>query len=190
MVPFRCIPKYERLQEMAKRYPELDPAAVEACVVMLAVSNDVSEAIRTHLARHGLSEGRFLVLTLLLSREGQPLSHSELADLSGVTKGTITGLVDGLEQEGHVRRVVCDKDRRVTHIALTPQGQAYIEQVLPSHFTGLAALMGELSDTQRKTLVSLLTRVHAGIPALMRHSAGRDAGDSEAGPTTGDLENK
>jgi|SRR5271165_1668063 len=169
-VTIHRIPKYERLQRMAERYPSLglDPTALEAYLMLLGVGGEVSAAVGTNLARYGLGQGRFMVLGLLLEHQPQPLSHSELADLSGVTKGNVTGLVDGLERDGYVKRQDSGSDRRVTPIALTPAGRRLIEKILPDHFGRVAGLMDEFSASERKTLVSLLTKVQAGIPALKR----------------------
>jgi DNA-binding MarR family transcriptional regulator len=160
------IPKYERLQRMAERYPSLDPSAIQAYATLLGVADQVAAAAGANLARYGLAEGRHLVLGLLLEHYPKALSHSELAELSGVTKGNITGLVDGLECDGYVRREASGDDRRVTPIALTLAGRRLIEKVLPDRFTRIAHLMGKLSASERKTLVYLLTKVQAGLTAF------------------------
>jgi DNA-binding MarR family transcriptional regulator len=164
----RRIPEHERLQRMAERYPSLDPTALKARLTLLSVAREVSLAIAANLARYGLGEGRFLVLGLLLESQPRPLSHSELADLAGVTKGNITGLVDGLERDGYVKREDSGDDRRVTPVSLTPAGRRYIEKILPDHFARNAKLMGKLSVSERKTFVSLLEKVRAGLPAFKR----------------------
>src|SRR5690606_3906622 len=102
---------------------------------------------------------------ILLDRP-QPATHSELAEESGVTKGTITGLVDGLERDGYVRRQPDKRDRRVSRIALTAAGEAYLDEILPEHLARLSRVMNGLSAEEQCTLVSLLRKVHAGLPAM------------------------
>ena len=165
-VTIHRIPKYERLRRMAERYPWLDATAVEAYLTLLGVAGEVAAAAGKSLARDGLAPGRLHLLGLLLEQDPKPLSHSELAELSGVTKGNITKLVDSLERDGYVKREDRGKDRRVTPIVLTPAGRRDTQKVLPKHLGQLAGLMRGLSLSQRKTLVSLLTKVQAGVPAL------------------------
>jgi len=162
------IPKYERLQRMAERYPSLDPDKAEAHVALKVVAEEVGTAIKLELTRHGLGEGRFVVLALLLEQHPGPLTHSELAELSGVTRANITGLVDGLERDGYVKREDSGADRRVRPISLTPVGQQLIEDVLPDRFAWINTLMGGLSASECKTLVALLMKVRAGLSALKR----------------------
>jgi DNA-binding MarR family transcriptional regulator len=153
---------------MAERNPSLglDLPIMETYMMMVGLASDVTGAAGTNLARYGLGEGRFSVLVLLLSNQPEPLSHSELADLSCVTKGSITGLVDGLEHDGYVKREDSGEDRRVRLISLTPAGRQLIEKVLPDHFRRIKELMGALSLSERKSLVALLAKVQEGMPAF------------------------
>jgi DNA-binding MarR family transcriptional regulator len=51
------------------------------------------------------------------------LTMGELARRGGVTEKTMTGVVDRLEQAGHVLRGRDGADRRVVRVHLTPQGR-------------------------------------------------------------------
>jgi DNA-binding MarR family transcriptional regulator len=163
----RRIPKYERLERFAEGYPSLnlDATALQAYFTLLGVAGEVSAEIGANLARYGVGEGRFMVLVLLLEHHS-PLSHSELAEMYGVTKGNITGLVDGLERAGYVKREKSGHDRRVRPIALTQAGRLLVEKLLPEQLQRVAGFMGELSISEHKLLVSLLRKVQAGLSAL------------------------
>ncbi len=167
-IPIHRIPKYERLQKLAKRYPSLDPMAIYAYLTLLGVAGEVAAVESANLARYGLGEGRYFILALLLEQLPRPLPQSELAELSGVTKGNMTGLIDGLERDGYVKREDPGEDRRVTPIALTASGRRLVEKIMPARFTGIAGLMSELSASEQKALVSLLSKVAAGLAALKR----------------------
>ncbi len=53
----------------------------------------------------------------LLARLG-PMPAGKLAELTGLTTGAITGVIDRLEKAGYAKRVSDTKDRRVTIIEL------------------------------------------------------------------------
>lgn len=162
----RQIPDYQRLCELSRRLPTLNPQAIYAFATLHAVGVELESAMQSRLAQLGISEGRLRLLGILLDRP-QPATHSELAEESGVTKGTITGLVDGLERDGYVRRLPDKRDRRVSRIALTAAGEAYLDEILPEHLARLARVMNGLSAQEQCTLVSLLRKVHAGLPAML-----------------------
>lgn len=59
---------------------------------------------------------------LLVSVSGRPLRASELASRVGVSRPTLTSLVDGLEASGLLRRRPVPSDRRGIELEVTPRG--------------------------------------------------------------------
>ncbi len=59
---------------------------------------------------------------LLVSISGQPHRASELAARVGVSRPTLTSLVDGLEQAGLLRRVPVPADRRGIQLVASREG--------------------------------------------------------------------
>ncbi len=161
------VPKYERIQRLVERIggKVLDPGSLEAFLLLMSVSEDIREIGNAKLSCRGLGEGRITVLVLLLENQPEPLSHSQLADLLGFTKGSITGLVDGLENEGLVKRCENREDRRTRMIEITPAGLDLVNNYLPEKFQGIERLMAGLTPAERETLTSLLQKLQEGLPA-------------------------
>ncbi|KFA91255.1 MarR family winged helix-turn-helix transcriptional regulator [Archangium violaceum] len=157
------VPEHELLHQDARRYPESDASAVETCLTLLRISDDVEAAYGAHFARHGLSQARFIVL-MQLQREEEGLRPAELAERTGVTRATMTGLLDGLEKEGLVLRRAHAEDGRMSVVRLSARGRQRLEGILPDHYRRTAALMSGLSAEERQQLKALLTKVAAGIP--------------------------
>ena len=158
----RHLPRYENLLEAAKRYPDLDPTAAHAFLHLLRAGDDAIHSCETYMTANGLTQGRFVVLMQLLKKmEDSPQSRTpaELANMSGVTRATMTGLIDTLERDGLVKREPDPVDRRMMSVRLTGQGHRVLHRVLPGHFRNMARIMSPLSDRERKTLVRLLTKV-------------------------------
>ena len=162
----RDLPDYQTLLHLAKYYPELDITSVQTCLAFLNATADVYQAFDAHFARYGLSMGKFTILMQLLQAGEQGLTPSECAERAGVTRGTITGLLDGLERDGLVKRQPHPADRRMLTIQLTPKGKQLLEQMLPDHFCRTTNLMTNLSDAEKKTLIELLAKLRAGTPAM------------------------
>ena len=159
-------PKYEAIQKMAERYPELDASALEAFIATLFISNHLMEALDKHFARYEVSQGKFIVLIKLLLQPEGTSTPSELASHCAVTRATITGLLDGLERDGFVERAQHSTDRRALIIRLTQKGRDFLEEILPDHYRRIADLMSHLSENERKTLIRLMEKLNKGIPAL------------------------
>lgn len=164
LLMLRDLPRYECLLKAAERYPTLNPSASEAFLHLLRTGDAVFEAEGEFLAQHSISQGRFTVLMLLNRHLGQPATPAGLADEAGVTRATMTGLIDTLEKDGIVSREADAHDRRTVLVRLTEAGNALIERMLPDYFECVTKIMQPLNGTQRKQLVGLLQQLQRGLP--------------------------
>ena len=163
------IPKYENIRAQAAKYPELEPSSAAAFVLLLRVASDMLAATDEYLAQHQLSQGRWIVMMLLYRAAGDgpgattrgTLNPCELASKAGVTRATMTGLLDGLERSGHIERITVEQDRRMFDVSLTPQGKSFLEGVMPGYFRLVRKLMGGLSEDEREHLITLATKLGA-----------------------------
>lgn len=158
--------RLETFEEIAQRYPGLDPQAMHTYVVMRKAQTRIELALETHLARHGLSFGRYLVLVNLIRVEGHSATPAHLAEFCGITRATITGLVDTLEKSGHVVREEDPADRRSVQVRLTLTGRRFLEAMLPDHFARLMKMMSAFSPTELKAIERMSNRLAAGAEAL------------------------
>jgi DNA-binding MarR family transcriptional regulator len=78
----------------------------------------------------------------------------------------MTGLIDGLEQNGLVERVFGQDDRRSVFIRLTASGQAKLDEVMPDYYQRLRDCMQGLDEPRRQQLNAILDTINAGIPAF------------------------
>src|SRR4051812_49389266 len=159
MFYLRDLPKYEAIRQRAARYPELDPRALESFLVLLRAGSDTLDMLETFLAKRGTSQGKFTVLMLLNRDPKVGVSPSDLATRSGVTRATITGLLDGLSREKLVRREGDADDKRKAVVYLTPRGQKMLEEMLPDYYGQVSELMAALGDAEKKTLIELLEKI-------------------------------
>lgn len=90
-----------------------------------------SAFVEKHIRELGLTPAQFDVIATLGNTSG--MCMWELAERTLVTKGTLTGIVDRLEQKGLVRREVPPDNRRSFTIVLTPAGEETFAQVFPAH---------------------------------------------------------
>lgn len=166
MLLLRDLPRYECLLEGARRFPDLDPSACEVYLHLLRAGDEAFRSCGEPLEAHGISAGRFTVLMLLLRKRddaaGGLLTPAELADRAGVTRATMTGLIDTMERDGFVRREPDPHDRRMTPVTLTPAGEAFLERVVPAYFQRMGALVTHLDEHERRTLVGLLAKLVRG----------------------------
>lgn len=156
------LPRYECLLECAKKFPDLNPSACESFLHLLRAGDEAFRVIDAHFHARDLSQGRFTVLMLLFDKNtGEPhaLTPAQLAEQSGVTRATMTGLIDTLERADMVLRTPDPADRRQVSVELTAHGLSFVQAMLPEHFARINTLLAPLSDNERRTLVRLLGKI-------------------------------
>jgi DNA-binding MarR family transcriptional regulator len=107
----------------------------------------------------GLNSTDFASLCLLLLHGPAPAGR--LAELTGLTTGGVTGLVDRLERAGFVRRELDPSDRR--RVIIVPDAERVGRDVFP-HFPSLqrAAATGfyeDFSIPELKVITAFLSRL-------------------------------
>jgi len=160
------------LHELSQQYPHVDPSAVQAWVSLLRVALELHGISNQHFARHRLSEGRFVVLIMLHTTEGGEMCCSDIAEATGVSRATVTGLLDGLERDGLIMRVDYPEDRRRITITLTANGRRLLDELLPDHLRRIESVMANLTKADRKALRTLLEKVRAGVASVIGTKAG------------------
>lgn len=158
------LPRYECLREAAREFPDLDPSATESFLKLLRAGDEAFRVVAQQLGHHEISHGRFGVLMALWrrTRGTEPktaLTPAELADQTGVTRATMTGLIDTLERDGLVERKPAPDDRRMTTVQLTTAGIETIQRILPGHFQVMASLMATLTAPEREVFSGLLDKI-------------------------------
>ena len=163
-------PTTEEFENLARRYREMEVPSVKAAVTLLKTGSDVLTGFEQMLKGYGLSQGRFLILMVMNRKPRTSTTPSILARKIGVTRATMTGLIEGMVKEGLIRRYSNEKDRRKQNLKLTDKGIFLLERVLPDYWSRIFNLMGGLSEREKKDLIRLLGKVAANITELTREN--------------------
>jgi DNA-binding MarR family transcriptional regulator len=103
----------------------------------------------------GLSVPQFRVLIFLGRRPGATLS--EVTNHIGLTRPTLSKMVDGLVRRGWVARETADTDRRFLRLSLTGRGLTVVEDVRELTRRRLDERLQTLSGEDRAVIVRALT---------------------------------
>ncbi|MEU1601101.1 MarR family transcriptional regulator [Streptomyces sp. NPDC005708] len=145
------------LEQWGTERPDLDvsPTAVIGRVSQLARLIDAE--LRRTFSAHGLDSASFDVLASL-RRSGPPyrLTPTELMRSSMVTSGAITQRLDRLEARSLVIRTSNTSDNRSRYVALTDEGRALVDRVLPDHLDTEQRLLAGLTGPRRRELAGTL----------------------------------
>lgn len=156
MLQLKDLPDEKVLRKFAERYEDVDSRSVTHFLNILRISTELTEALDRFLATHGLLQGRWWVLILLMREENLTSTPSELAEKAGVTRATMSGLINGLLRDGLVARQDDNKDRRSYTIQLTIAGQNKLDEVMPDYYPRVKKMMSVIPMQQREDLLKQL----------------------------------
>jgi DNA-binding MarR family transcriptional regulator len=134
---------------------------------------------QTVAIRFGLSESDIETLETLIDKGASTAGH--LSELTGLTTGAVTRVIDRLEQAGYVRRVSDPADRRRVIVEVVPEKVAAIESTLGRIGQASAEEIGRYTDAQLALINDFLTRMEQitreEATTLREHPEDRPAGD-------------
>lgn len=130
-------------------------------IVLSRAYKAINEQVNKFIQTNGLNPTEFAVLELLYHKGDQPLQ--QIGGKILLASGSITYVVDKLEQKNLLKRIACPKDRRVTYAQITEEGKKFIESIFPEHARQIDQLISTLSEDEKEEAIHLLKKL--GIPA-------------------------
>ena len=115
----------------------------------------------SHVRSLGLTPPQFDVIATLGNTPG--MSCKQLSEKTLITKGTLTGVIDRLEEKGLVTRTPLPQDRRSIFITLTAAGEALFQQVFPAHLAYMQAAFDGFDQTQLDAFCTALTNLRSAF---------------------------
>ncbi|MFI5680701.1 MarR family winged helix-turn-helix transcriptional regulator [Streptomyces cellulosae] len=113
-----------------------------------------NQALADHLGLHPTD----LQCLNLLTLEGAPVTTGRVAELTGLTTGSATRLVDRLERAGYVVRERDAADRRKVLVTTVPEKVAEFGAVWDRLGGGWVALFDDLDDSQLAVIIEHMRR--------------------------------
>ncbi len=117
--------------------------------------------IEKSMKAYDLTISEFGVLELLYHKGTQPVQ--QIAEKILVTSGTITYIVNKLQEKELVSRKKCEKDKRIFYVELTRTGETLISKVFPEHEMYLGSLLEQIDPEIKNRLVTDLFSMKACV---------------------------
>lgn len=112
---------------------------------------------RSAHADHKLTSAQYSAMSVLHERGALPLG--ELARAERVSHPTMSRIIGGLVRLSLVARSPEASDRRLRHVALTPEGRVLYEQVASNRIAMMGAIIAQLTPATRADVLEVVTRV-------------------------------
>ncbi|MEH7272172.1 MarR family winged helix-turn-helix transcriptional regulator, partial [Neobacillus vireti] len=126
-------------------------------LLLMQTSKAIQERLRDEMSKFNLSITEFSVLEALFYQGKQTIQ--QIGNRILISSGSMTYVIDKLEQKGIIKRNDCREDRRVIHITLTADGMNMMENIMPKYQELVDSFFGNLTDDESEFLVNALKKV-------------------------------
>lgn len=163
----------ERVEGLAD---DIDLETFAAAFNLFRVSSTLVQDLESKVHRPlGLSVAGFRILfTIWTLGELQP---RQLAQLAGVSRAAVSGVLNTLERDDLVERHRDDTDGRLINVRLTPTGEARVRQAYIDQNRRERALFAALSAAELRHLADMIRRLLASTPMHANLDAMGDRND-------------
>ena len=111
----------------------------------------------SHLQDYGVTAAQFKVLIIVAQYNVD--TPAELCRYLGLDSGSMTRMLDRLEQKDLIARSRCPQDRRQVRVGLTDEGRTLADRLPHIGAAAMNELVGILAPDELATLTSILTKV-------------------------------
>ena len=87
------------------------------------------------------------------------LTFKEIGEQTLITKGTLTGVIDRMEEKGLVRRIALADDRRCTRVVLTAKGNRLFQKEFPRQIAYIKQRFDRMDKASQKQALESLRKI-------------------------------
>lgn len=125
---------------------------------MRLVSNSVSQAFAAKLEETGVTVAEWVVMREMYGEAGIT-TPSQVAELTHLTRGAVSKLLERLLQKGLITRAESKEDRRYQDIQLTTAGRRLVPQLAALADQNDKEFFSSISASERAQLMKLLKKL-------------------------------
>jgi MarR family transcriptional regulator, 2-MHQ and catechol-resistance regulon repressor len=126
-------------------------------LILMQTSKAIHDRIKEEMTKNKLGITEFSVLEVLYQKGKQTIQ--QIGNCILVSSGSMTYVIDKLEQRGLLCRNACLDDRRVIHVRLTDDGNELMNEIMPKYHEFVNQMFDSLDSDEAETLVLLLKKV-------------------------------
>jgi MarR family transcriptional regulator, 2-MHQ and catechol-resistance regulon repressor len=150
-----------------KQYGKHIDLALSLWVKLARAHDTFSHLTAANIRSFGLTSAQFGVIECL-----GHLGTMLIGDLTKkhlVSGGNMTVVVNNLEKEGLVERLVNEEDHRAFYVKLTPKGKRLFDKIFLHHAKYVVQLTSVLSASEQANLGLLLKKLGTNLPKETAH---------------------
>ena len=133
-------------------------------LLIRGITSNANYYIGNSVEKYGIKQGQFDYFLMISTNPG--INQLELAKRKKVGKASVTKALKILEEEGFIRRLADENDRRNTLCYLTEKGEKIIGEMLAIKSKAEAYLFEGFSEEEKEELLRFLNMLYVNSETL------------------------
>lgn len=139
---------------------------IKAFTVFMKSSQSVEKLIKQDFLKKEINLNEYAVMELLYNRGDQPIQSIGRRVLMG--GGSITYVIDKLEDKGFLYRKPCENDRRKMFACITEEGKQYMDKRVIEQESLINTIFEELDEDEVEYAINLFKRIGIHAESLLK----------------------
>lgn len=156
-----------RILETFKDWSDYERQTVEDGFALMDLHRQIDMFSEIWGSRFNVSVKQIEILEILYSHPEMRLTPADLADMVHLTRSTMTGNLDTLQEKKFISRESHPKDRRMTVIRLTEEGIEFCKKIMPKRYSDILRVMKMFTPEEKIHL----KKIYKKLLNLMREIA-------------------
>jgi DNA-binding MarR family transcriptional regulator len=146
-----------------QRFPAVALQRMETVITLRSATQQIENVLNEWFQSTAGSPARFQTLAMLWAAGDRFVPHQEIITVLQVKRATVSALMFSLEQEGLVRSVGDQKDRRRLLATITDEGRKVVAKAMELNQVRIEKAFTGFSPEELVLLQSFLTRAKDGF---------------------------
>ncbi|MDQ0269065.1 MarR family winged helix-turn-helix transcriptional regulator [Cytobacillus purgationiresistens] len=135
----------------------VDKITLDSFAAFTKASRSIQEQIKQKLSYYKLNPTEFSVLQVLAEKGQQTVQ--QISNQVHLTSGSMTYVIDRLQEKGLLTRSDCREDRRVVHVKISDKGALLMKEIVPDYQNFIREMFKEVSQQEQRELISILAKI-------------------------------
>lgn len=106
------------------------------------------------------------IMAYIFDNQDRDIYQKDLENEFGISRSTVTNILNLMEKKGYVQRVSVENDARLKKLILTDTGKRTVSILKSTIDENEARINGLLSDEEQKTFLTLINKLRNGLEQM------------------------
>ncbi|QJR44441.1 MarR family transcriptional regulator [Mycoplasma miroungirhinis] len=130
---------------------------LKSVIGIMRANNKLILDLKQTLLNYDINQSEFAVLEYLFHKGRKNIDEIRKHIL--LTSGSVTYVIDKLEQKNYVIRTICSTDKRIFWVDITQKGKNLISEIFPLHKLNTKNIFKNLKEEEILLLNKLLQKI-------------------------------